>query len=169
MAEFVLSQDPRYMRFVEERTAHIDGIEVFDRANTWCCVHLGKRGEIIGVVAFSDWHVNYVEASIASDGTARWATRRFLAYCYGYALDYADKLRMNMVTAADNHPAINMHKALGHVQEGQLRDWFGPGRDALIFGFTKQDWKRSRWNPANQRKGDNKNGQKLTSTSTTST
>jgi|GEM_PF-4925984 len=52
---------------------------------------------------------------------------------------------MNMLVEPSNTAAIAMHEKLGHVREATLRDWFGTGKDAILFSFTKADYESSRW------------------------
>lgn len=140
------------LRFAETHVEHINGKEVFNRENARAVCMRDQDGKIIAAIVYDNWDDWGVEVTIATDGTKRWATRDYLAKGYSYPLETCGKLRMTMVTAMSNTAAINMHKALNHPVEGVLRDWFGPGQDALIYGFTKQDWQKSKYNPLNQRK-----------------
>jgi RimJ/RimL family protein N-acetyltransferase len=107
-------------------------------------------GTPVAVAVFDGWDEHAVELSITSDGTRRWAKRDFIEAVYSYAFDYAGKVRITMITAVSNQPAINMHDALGHTCEGRLRNWFGRGADAYIYSLTIEDWQVSKWN---RRKG----------------
>lgn len=98
------------------------------------------------VVVFDDWTTYSVDVSIAADGSRRWARRCFIHTVYDYAFRHAGKVRMNMVVATSNAPAVNMHRAFGHHLEGTLRNWFGEGKDALLYSFTPSDWANSKWN-----------------------
>lgn len=98
------------------------------------------------VVVFDEWTTYSVDVSIAADGSKRWARRDFIYTVYDYVFRHAGKVRMNMVVAASNEPAINMHTSFGHHLEGTLRNWFGEGKDALLYSYISSDWANSKWN-----------------------
>lgn len=101
--------------------------------------------EVLAVVVFDRWTDYTCEVSIASDRTARWASRAFITAVYKYVFEHAKKLRMNMAVSVRNKEAIAMHEKLGHVVDGRLRDGFGEGHDGILYGFTKQDFLASKW------------------------
>lgn len=108
----------------------------------------------LAVVVFDRWTEFTCEVSIASDETGRWTSKGFIRTVYDYVFIHAKKLRMNMAVSLQNEKPINMHTALGHVVDGQLRDGFGEGHDGILYGFTKQDYLASKWhkNLINERK-----------------
>jgi hypothetical protein len=142
---FLYSQHPALMQYIEKYIPHIQGSRVFKPETTSFLANLGEDDEILAVVAFHDWTEFQVEVSIATDGNKRWLSRKFLDFVYSYAFIHSKKLRMTMITEETNENAINMHTGLGHVKEGCLRDWFGPGKNACIYGFTISDWENSRF------------------------
>jgi RimJ/RimL family protein N-acetyltransferase len=122
----------------------------FDRQTARSVIGVDDDYELIVATVFDSWKRQSVEATIATDGTKRWATRQYISAVYQYAFETAGKNRLNMATAADNDSALRMHKALGHTQEGYHREWFGINKDAYSFGFTCSDWKASRWYRSNK-------------------
>lgn len=104
-----------------------------------------SNGEPIVAVALDEWTESSCAMSVVSDGTKRWATPFFICSTYEYIFDICRVNRIGMLAAADNKTAIHMNRALGHVQEGIHRDYFGVGRDALSFSFLRRDWEASKW------------------------
>jgi hypothetical protein len=129
---------------------HVDTGAVFTPESTRCVALLDDDFTPIVVVALDGWTSNHVEATIASDGTKRWANRRFISAVYRYVFDVCGKTRLNMITAVSNTDANTMHTALGHVQEGRARDWFGADNDAYLWGYTRTDWLNGKWHRMQQ-------------------
>lgn len=115
---------PAILKFAEDNFEYLAGTGCFKPETTRCVAMLGKNAEIISVLALDNWTAHQVEATIATDGTKRWASKEFIQVSYDYVFNYCNINRMTMVTAISNTAAINMHKALGHHNEGTLRDWF---------------------------------------------
>lgn len=128
---------------------HVETGAVFTPETTRCVALLDGLSPL-AVVAFDGWTERHVEATIASDGTRRWATRRFISAIYRYAFEDCERQRINMVTEVSNDAANRMHAALGHVLEGRFRDWIGPGRDVFFWGYTRDDWLSGRWHRLSQ-------------------
>jgi RimJ/RimL family protein N-acetyltransferase len=126
---------------------HVDTGAVFTPESTRCVALLDDDNDYapIAVVALDGWTVDAVEATITSDGTKRWANRRFISAVYEYVFDHCGKNRLNTISSEHNDAAIKMNKALGHVQEGYLREWFGPGESGYMFSFLRSDWVASKW------------------------
>ena len=108
-------------------------------------LHEDRDPEIIGAVVLSRWTAHTCDASIASDGTKRWATRRFIFAVYDYAFRHADKSRINFIVRVDNADSIRLQERLGHTLDGRLADAFGEGQDALLFGLTRSAWLAGPW------------------------
>lgn len=104
-----------------------------------------KGDEVLAVVVFDHWTKHHVEVSIATDGTKRWASRTFVREVFDYAFSLDTITRCNFVVEVENENAIRLHKALGHPEEGRMKDWFGEGKDALLFRLTRQEYHESKW------------------------
>ena len=98
---------------------------------------------VLAVIAFNRWSTNSAEASIASS-SPRWATWKFLNAAYRFIFD-TGRSKINFVVELSNAAAINMHKKLGNHLEGYLKDQFGEGNDAYLFGMTKSQFEQSKW------------------------
>jgi hypothetical protein len=120
----------------------------FNPENTRCVALLDDDYSPIVVAAFNGWTRDSCEGSIASDMTKRWAQRKFIQGTYGYVFDRCGMNRLHMLVRTTNEPAIRMHQMLGHVREGVLRSFYGPGLDAFIYSYLKSDWETGRWHPS---------------------
>lgn len=144
----IVSQDKRALDWVSDQL----GVHPYDPTRCIAISHLLESDDGIDclAVAVCDNFTQYAcEVSIASDGSTRWATRNFFRTVYDYVFVERKKARMNMLVEPANTAAIAMHEKLGHVREATLRDWFGTGKDAILFSFTKTDYESSRWHKQN--------------------
>lgn len=141
----IVSQDKRALDWVSSEL----GTHRYDPTRCVAVSHLLEHNDgsidCLGVVVIDNFTQFGCEVSIASDGTTRWATREFFRTVYDYAFVTRGKSRINMLVEPANTRAIAMHEKLGHVREATLRDWFGTGKDAILFSFTKTDYEGSRW------------------------
>ena len=124
-------------------------------------VHDENKFEILAVVGLNHWTVHTVEGNIASDGTKRWFSQDFAFTVYDYAFRHADKSRMNFTVRPENTAAIRMHEKLGHQFEFRLADAHGEGKDALIYGLTRRQWREGRWSAPKHTDSVNSPEQKL--------
>lgn len=99
---------------------------------------------ILAVAAYNNWRDYHCELSIASS-SPMWASWGYIHNVFDYGFNRAGKERVNLVVDVTNTAAINMHKKLGTVLEGTLRDWFGRDRDAYLYALTKRDYEKSKW------------------------
>lgn len=153
MRKIVYEQRPYFLPWV---AAIIDRAPYDDRARTIAVVDVLPDGseETLAVVVFTNWSsLKHCEMDIASNGNANWCSRGFVCAVYDYVFNHAGMNRINLLVEVGNTAAINMHTKLDHVQEGVLREWFGPGRDAIIFGFTRKDFEASRIHKRHKRQG----------------
>ena len=109
-------------------------------------VHDDAKVELISAVALNRWTPYTCEIHIATDKTKRWANRKYIYTVYDYIFNTCGLTRINALVHQDNEDAINLHRRLGHTEEGRLRHEFGPNEDAIVFGFTFEDWAVSRFN-----------------------
>lgn len=138
---------PIFCKYLED---HIGEPGLFDpnECRTIGNVQVNEDGtvEILAVVGFNRWTVHGVDGNIASDKTKRWASKEFISTCYNYAFEYANKTRINFGVRADNKDAIKLHESFGHKLECTLEDGDGEGKDVLIYGLTRKQWRKSKWN-----------------------
>jgi len=108
-------------------------------------VHGDGSTEVLGAVALHRWTDHTCDATIASDGTKRWASRLFIFTVYDWAFRHADKSRVNFIVRPSNADSVLLQERLGHVLEARLADAFGDGQDALLYGLTRRAWRQSKW------------------------
>jgi hypothetical protein len=96
-----------------------------------------ENGEVVAGGVFNHWTGCDVHLSIASEPGK--ITRLFLKTMGEYV---RDKLCCERVTFVTESPlVVSMALRLGAEHEGRMRNHFGPGRDGLVLGILKQDWK----------------------------
>jgi len=116
-------------------------------------VEFSENGvEILGVVVLNNWTSSACEGHFASNGSKDWCTHNCIFSLYDFVFDKAGKTRMNFHVSADNEPSIRFQNKVGHVLEGRLADYYGEGKDALLFGLTKKQWQASKWAKPEQEK-----------------
>lgn len=151
--KIIYEQRPYFLPWV---AAMLDRPQYDETARTIASVDVKPDGseETLAVVVFSKWStLKHVELDIASNGKVNWCSPEFCLAVYDYAFIHAGCSRLNFIAEVSNQSALNMHMKLSHVQEGILREWFGPGRDAVIFGFTRKDFENSRLQKRRIRQG----------------
>tara|TARA_R100001143_G_C3357391_1_gene133302 strand:- start:1923 stop:2336 length:414 start_codon:yes stop_codon:yes gene_type:complete len=96
---------------------------------------LERDGVLTGGVVFNQFEGADVHASVAGTG---W-TRGFLRAVGHYVFEQLGCCR---VTLTSEHRAVVKYACrLGGKVEGTLRDHYGPGRDAVIVGVLRREWK----------------------------
>ena len=96
---------------------------------------LERDGLLVGGCIFNCWEGTDVHITAAGTG---W-TRGFLRAVGDYVFRQLGCLRFTMET--EKPEVAEYAKRLGGVVEGRLRDHFGEGRDAIIIGVLRRDWK----------------------------
>lgn len=111
-------------------------------------VLLGEDGtfEVLFCVVLSNWSEYAVEAAAASDGSSRpKMSREFMQVLYAYVFDYAGKTCMYSLVKRDNEKSLKLQRSAGLTQSGVLQSFYGSGKDAIVFGITKQQWLDGKW------------------------
>lgn len=94
-----------------------------------------KDGEIIGGVIFNCYEGAAVHASVAGSG---W-TRAFLRAVGTYVFD---QLGCERITAITSDPVTaTFAERLGGQYEGTMRNHFGPGRDGIVSGILREEYR----------------------------
>lgn len=96
---------------------------------------LERNGEIVAGVLFNCFEHPDVHFTAAGSG---W-TRGFLREVGRYVFGQLGCLRMT-ATTEQTHVA-SLAEKLGGQREGVLRDHFGEGRDGVIIGILRREWK----------------------------
>lgn len=94
-----------------------------------------KDGEIIGGVVFNMFEGRDVHVTVAGTGFGK----NFLQSVGQYVYEQLGCARMTVKT--EQSSVIRIAEKLGGQREGILRDHFGEGRDAVIVGILKSEYR----------------------------
>ena len=120
--------DERVIRFAEGRLG-----ERFTPPAT--CMGLEREGKITAAVVFTFFTGPNIDVSVAGAGWTRGFAREVGRYVFGQL----GCLRMTVRT--EQTDVVRYAVRLGGRVEGVLRDFFGPGRDSILVGILRDDWK----------------------------
>lgn len=101
------------------------------------CLGVESGGEIVAGAVFNCYTGPDIHATVAvSDRRAAGAlTRHTGRYVFG-------QLRCERITVITEQPkVVEYARRLGAEVEGVLRNQFGKGRDGVILGILREDWK----------------------------
>lgn len=99
------------------------------------CVGIEKDGEVIGGAVFNCFEGKDIQVTVAGKGWNPTFLKRVGTYVYG-------QLGCERITVkTEQERVVEIAKKLGGQVEGRLRNHFGPGRDAIIVGILKADYK----------------------------
>ncbi len=119
-------------RFVSDRLG-------FALCPPYTCMGIERDGAVVAGVIFSCFEGYDVHFTAAGTG---W-TRTFLKAAGQYVFGQLGCLRVTATTEDD--AVVRMACKLGGQIEGRLRDHFGDGRDGVIVGILRRDWKWDRF------------------------
>lgn len=124
----MIVSDARCARFVSERLG-------FALCPPYTAMGIERDGEIVGAVLFNHFEGADVHVSVAGCG---WS-RAFLRAVGSYVFDTLRCERMTAVTA--DEVTATFAERLGGQLEGVLRNHFGPGKNGLVMGILREEWK----------------------------
>jgi RimJ/RimL family protein N-acetyltransferase len=127
----VIVAGERVARFVSDRLG-------FGLTPPYTTMGIEREGEIVAGVIFSCFEGCDVHATVAGKG---W-TRRFLEEAGRYVFDHLECQRLTFLTEQASVERLAMK--LGALREGVLRRHFGYGRDAVVLGVLREDWRFDR-------------------------
>lgn len=105
------------------------------------CMGIEHNGEVVAGAIFNQFEGPNVHVSIAGTG---W-TRGFIVAVGRYVYEQLGCLRMTVTT---EHPEVADYACrLGGQVEGRMRDHFGKGRDAIIVGILRDEWRYGSFAP----------------------
>jgi RimJ/RimL family protein N-acetyltransferase len=128
MKRIVTGQEP--VLYVEQRT----GLRFWPPL---VAMGLECDGEMIAGIVFNGYNGCAVELTIA--GEKRAFTRAFIRRIADYVFREMGCLRASFTTE-QSHVVDLLHR-LGAQTEGRKRNHFGEGRDGMILGILREDWK----------------------------
>lgn len=121
-------QDSRIPRFLHARL----GVQFYPPFTT---MGLERDGEIIAAFLFNIYTGPDIHVTIAGSG---W-TRRFLREMGQYLFEQLQVERFTAIT--ENQNVVDIVKRVGGRKEGLLRNHFGPGRDGILLGVLKNEYR----------------------------
>lgn len=125
------------MIVTDERVAAFIGKELgFGVYPPWTAMGIEKDGEIIGGVLFNCFENNCdVQATVAGKGFGK----DFLTAVGDYIFSQLGYARITVKT--EQTSVVRLAERLGGKIEGRLRSHFGAGRDGIIVGILKDEYK----------------------------
>lgn len=126
----MIVSDERVARFVGETV----GRSIYP---PFTCIGVERSGNIIAGAVFNcytgpDIHVT---VAIADSHAAGALTRHTGRYVFG-------QLQCERMTVITEQPKVTEYaERLGAKREGVLRNMFGAGRDGVLLGLLREDWK----------------------------
>jgi hypothetical protein len=124
----LIATDERVARFVSERL----GVSI---CPPFTCMGIERDGEIVAGVIFHCFEGPAVHVTVAGTGWTPGFIRAVGEYVYGQL----GCLRMTVTT--EQETVATLAERFGGKREGVLRDQFGEGRDAIVVGILKNEWK----------------------------
>jgi hypothetical protein len=94
-----------------------------------------RDGRVIAGVVFNCFTGTNVEVTAAGQG---W-TRKFLFQVGAYVFRQIGCIRMTFTT--EQQSVARLAERLGGKREGEMRDFYGPGRNGLIIGILKSEYR----------------------------
>jgi RimJ/RimL family protein N-acetyltransferase len=120
--------DDRCAQFVSERLG-------FGLCPPFTAMGIERDGEIIGGVVFNHFEGADLHVTVAGRG---W-TKDFLKAVGTYVFDQLGCERMTAITA--DEITATFAERLGGQYEGCLRNHFGPGKNGLVAGILREEWR----------------------------
>lgn len=102
---------------------------------------LMRDGQLVGGVVFNQFEGFDVHVTLAGE---RW-TRTFIHAVGQYVFSQLGCLRLTATTEQDDVACYALR--LGGEIEGRLRNHFGHGRDGIIIGILREDWRYGKFHP----------------------
>lgn len=108
----------------------------------------GQPTEIIACVALNRWTNGSVELHMATDLSHRWLTPEFTYEVYGYIFNTCKMARINLLVHVNNIASLKTQHKLGHTELCRIKHGYGHGEDAILFGYTIEDYLEGKWSKA---------------------
>lgn len=123
--------DERVARFVSDRLG-------FGLCPPYTAMGIERDGVIVAGAIFNQFEGANVHVTIAGEGWSRAFIRAVGEYVFG-------TLGCERITITTEFPEVEQFAIrLGGQHEGRMRNHFGKGRDGLLAGILREEWKYSR-------------------------
>ncbi len=97
---------------------------------------LNRFNQRVGAAIFNDFADRNIELTVYGLGAFQ---RGVCLWMANYCFIQNDCLRVTTRTEASNLYVRKLLEHHGWVKEGTLRDWYGSGDDAIIYGLLRED------------------------------
>jgi hypothetical protein len=124
----MIVSDERVIRFVS------DSLQVA-LYPPFTAIGIEENGTIVAGAVFNCFTGPSVEVTVAGQA---W-TRKFLAEVGEYVFRQIGCIRMTFTT--EQETVARLAERLGGKREGEMRDFYGPGRNGLIIGILKSEYR----------------------------
>jgi|SRR5213595_165503 len=132
MSRLVYGEDERLLPWAAARI----GLESFrPDART---IGLERDGVLVAVVVFDGFSSVDANMHVASDGSARWLNRAFLAACFAYPFVQCRLRRVTGLVPATNRAALRFDEHLGFRREGYHPRATPTGGDLISLGMLRE-------------------------------
>lgn len=128
MMNEIKASEEQVIRFVSENL----GIGVFP---PFTAMGMERDGQVTAGVVFNCFTGSNIEVTVAGHG---W-TRSFLREVGEYVFRQIGCIRMTFTT--EQEAVARLAERLGGKREGEKRDFYGPGRNGLIIGILKSEYR----------------------------
>ena len=125
-------------RLLDWIAARIPGTDASNWKGFARALGLVVNGEIIAAMALGGWERGNIEVSFAAD-SPRWATRDTIRRMMAWPFQQLNCHRVTTRISANNRRAIRFNEGIGFKREGIIREGWGPGEDAILFGLLRSE------------------------------
>jgi hypothetical protein len=125
-----LAVDERVVEFVSRKIGHA----IYP---PFTAIGLERGGKIVAGVVFNCFTGPNVEATVAADHGA--LSVALIRACGRYAFGQLGCERVTFTT--ESRKVVSLAQRLNARVEGSLRSYFGRGRDGIVLGLLREDWK----------------------------
>ncbi|SEN51320.1 hypothetical protein SAMN04489859_1008124 [Paracoccus alcaliphilus] len=101
----------------------------------YTCIGIEKDGQVIAGVVFNDFTGPDIHMTVGGYGWSRALLRAVGEYAFGQL----GCLRISAVT--EQEKVVALAERIGGRVEGHMRDLFGDGRDGVMIGFARNEWR----------------------------
>lgn len=116
-------------------------------------IMLIEGDRMLASVLFTDYDAVNIGIHVASDGSKRWLSRKFLRACFSYPFEQLGVQRVTGLVSTSNVDALKFDLHLGFVVEGRLRKAAQDGSDLLVLGMLRHECRHLKEREHEQRLG----------------